>query len=322
MQFSVCLACNSEFEPFIEQVKRLDDHGYHYLWLTDLGLKAMDVFAFLTLAANHSSRIKIAAGVHPPQLRHPAVTLNMLVTLEAMAEGRIAYGIGTGAQALVQAVGQRPLNLKSVRELISLSRRLMAGETVSSCTQGLIMNDAALARTPAASLPIYLAATGPKTLALAGEVADGVIAHVGGAPETIRAALLSSTASAEQRMCPKPLDFTPYLYACVAARREDAITACARGARTVAFRAPHLAAAAGCSAQQVERLRRGDETADDILTDAFVDKLTLSGTVGDCVAKLEAMSELGIDHVTLYLRGDDISAQIETFGREILPRFQ
>ena len=322
MRFSVCLACNDDISVFKEQVQMLDDQGFHYLWLTDLGLKGMDVFAFMTLAAIHSTRIRIAAAVHPPQLRHPAVTLNGLVTLEAMAEGRVGYGIGMGADALVRAIGHRPLTLKSMRELVMLSHRLMAGEAVNSQTPELVMVDAALSRTPRLPLPIYLAATGPKTLAVAGEIADGVIAHVGAAEETIRAALSSCAEGARQRTRPEPLDFTPYLYASIATQREHAIAACVRGARTVAMRAPHLAGAAGCSAAQVQRLQQKDADIDDILTDEFVDKLTLSGTVADCTAKLETIRELGVDHVTLYLRGGDVTDQINLFAKEILPRFR
>ena len=321
MKFGVCLACDTSQHTLAQRVRLLDEFGFHHLWLTDLGLNASDVFVFMTLAAMHSSRIRIGAGVHPPQLRHPAVTLNALATLNEISAGRVSYGFGTGAHALVAAVGHRPLNLAAVRELVTLSRRLMAGEAVSSQTPELLMDNAKLAPVKPAPMPIYLAATGPKTLRLAAEVADGVIAHVGAAEESVSATLSSIDEGLSKRSHEEPFDFSPYLYASISQQREKAIAACARGARTVAFRAPHLAGEAGCSAEQVARLRLGEGNADDVFTDSFVDKMTLSGTAEDCIAKLEALKGLGVNHVTLYLKGDDVTQQIELFGSDVLPHF-
>ena len=67
-------------------------------------------------------------------------------------------------------------------------------------------------------------------------------------------------------------------------------------------------------------LSAGD-SIEDILTEERISKLTVSGTVADCITKLEALSEVGIDHVTLVFKGDDLDKQIDTFSREILPRF-
>ena len=87
MKFSVCLDCNTSLDEFIQHVKNIETLGFAGLWLTDLGLKAHDVFPFLTIAVSRSSRIRIGAAVHPPQFRHPAVTLNTLVTLQQLSQG-------------------------------------------------------------------------------------------------------------------------------------------------------------------------------------------------------------------------------------------
>lgn len=321
MKFGICLECNGELDAFIAQVKQVEDLGYEYLWLTDLGLKAMDVISFMTVAAVHSKRLLIGAGVHPPQLRHPAVTLNALATIDRMSGGRITFGFGMGDAALLAPIGHRPLKMTSARELVDLSRRLMAGETVDSQTPELVMNKAALAYPPAAPMPIYIAATGPRTLALAAELVDGVFAHVGASVATIQDAMASCAAGVAARKLPQPYTFMPFLYASIAEQRTDAIATCARGAKTVAMRAPHLARIAGCTSEQEQRLRQGADGADDIFTEQFISELTISGTAGDCIAKLEAIAGVGVEHVALYPKGSDISAQIEVFGRHVLPHF-
>ena len=321
MKFGVCLDCDGDIETFIDRVQKLEQLGFDSLWLTDLGLESLDVFVFMSVAGLHSRRLRIGAGVHPPQLRSCAVTLNALVSIEAFCAGRVFFALGTGAPRLVNAVGRRPLKLRELRELLNLVPRLFAGDTVSSCAEELRMNSVRLSRLPHEPLPVFLAATGPKTLSLGAELADGVLAHVGADAATLQLAQRSCEHGLAGRQCSTPFELIPYLYTSIAADREQAVEACARGARTIVYRAPHLAAALGCDEQQVERLRRGDPDGDDILTRELVSKLTLAGTVSDCIEKLEAMNDIGIEHTVLLLKGDDLNGQIEQFGREILPRF-
>ena len=216
MKFSVCLECSSALKPFTELVRLIDDTGFHQLWLTDLGLKSFDVFPYLTLALTHSQRLAIGAAVHPPQLRHPAVTSNTVMTLNELGQGRMLYGIGTGDPTILGPVGHRPLKLAALRELVSRSRELLSGKRVSSDTDELLMAEAGLGRATGAHIPIYIAATGPKTLALAGEVDEGVIAHVGASPATLQHARQSAAPALR-----KDFDFNPYLYLCLAETREN-----------------------------------------------------------------------------------------------------
>ena len=82
----------------------------------------------------------------------------------------------------------------------------------------------------------------------------------------------------------------------------------------MALRAPHLARAAGCTADQERQLRQ--RNVEGIISEDLIDELTLSGTVGDCVRKLESIAALDIEHVTLYPRGPNITKLVETVGRE------
>jgi 5,10-methylenetetrahydromethanopterin reductase len=95
------------------------------------------------------------------------------VTLEEIAPGRTILGIGSGDSA-VKTLGRRPTKLAAMREGVELVRRLIAGETIRFEEREMRLH-ASLAAPP----PIYLAANGPKALALAGEIADGVITVAG-----------------------------------------------------------------------------------------------------------------------------------------------
>src|SRR5439155_16085636 len=126
------------------------------------------------------------ACVLHPHVRHLAVLVNGMVTVDQISEGRAVFGIGTGGADVVAELGFKPATVGVMRELIIVSRRLLRGETVDSDLAPLQMRQARLSYRSRALLPIYLAASGPKTLELGGELADGVLAHVGLYPDTVR----------------------------------------------------------------------------------------------------------------------------------------
>ena len=199
MKFSICLPCTSPADEFIEWVKAVESHGFENLWLADMGLQMHDVFVYLALAALNTSRVRLGACVHHPYVRHTAVSLNGMVTVDQMSQGRGLFGVGIGSPTVVNTLGFGTARVATMRELLSVVRRLMKGETVSTDVSPLQLNEAKLWEMPARALPIYLAATGPKMLGLAGECADGVFAHVGVSRETIEFALEACRAGGRAR---------------------------------------------------------------------------------------------------------------------------
>jgi alkanesulfonate monooxygenase SsuD/methylene tetrahydromethanopterin reductase-like flavin-dependent oxidoreductase (luciferase family) len=89
----------------------------------------------------------------------------------------------------------------------------------------------------------------------------------------------------------------------------------------VATRFPHYAELVGYGPDQVAALRRGGPAAAEAVGDELVDRLTLSGTVDDCIRKIERLAAIGVTHLTIFPVANDNAALIETLGREILPRF-
>ena len=116
--------------------------------------------------------IKLATGVTHPHLRHPAVTASALASLDELTGGRIILGIGTGDSAL-HTLGKQPRPLSEVKETVRVFRALTRGEEVEY--------EGARIRIPWSQhrIPVYVAATGPKSLELAGEIADGIVTQHG-----------------------------------------------------------------------------------------------------------------------------------------------
>lgn len=123
-----------------------------------------------------TERVRVGIGVMPTPLRNVALTAMEVATVDGMFPGRLIPGIGHGVQSWMAQVGAKvasPLTL--MREYAGALRALLAGERVTTSGRYVSLDDVALDWPPARPVPVPVAATGPKSLSLAGEVADGVV---------------------------------------------------------------------------------------------------------------------------------------------------
>ncbi len=138
-------------------------------WVIDSQLAMRDAFVLLGLLASDTTRIQLGPGVTNLLTRHPTVVANSLVTLRSIAPGRVLAGVGAGDSA-VYPLGLKPQSVARLREGISDLRTLLTGEAVDGQAGGL-----RLSGVDGPAEPIFLAASQPRMLQLAGAVADGVI---------------------------------------------------------------------------------------------------------------------------------------------------
>lgn len=164
-------------------VATAEETGFDVAWLPDSQFIWRDVWSTLTLAATRTERIALGSCVTNFETRHATVTAAAAATLEELAPERAILGVGTGDSS-VKTLGLRPTRLARMREQLGLTRRLLDGGSVIFDD-----HDMGIALSPAARIPIYMAANGPRSLALAGELADGVILLAGITPELIGKAI-------------------------------------------------------------------------------------------------------------------------------------
>ena len=104
--------------------------GFHKLWLWD-SWASKDGYIGLALAAQHTGKLLLGTGVAPTPLRHSALLVNAIATVDDISGGRAVLGIGSGGQATCGRLGVRKARIAEFREEIQLIRRLLAGEEVS-----------------------------------------------------------------------------------------------------------------------------------------------------------------------------------------------
>ncbi len=156
-------------------VEAAEAAGVEELWLwEDCFLEGGLTTAAAALA--WSARITVGIGLLPVPFRNPALAAMELATLARLFPGRLTVALGHGVQDWMRQVGaavDSPLTL--LREHTTAVRSLLAGETVDVRGRYVSLDRVALDWPPATPPRLLLGARGPKTIALAGEVSDGVL---------------------------------------------------------------------------------------------------------------------------------------------------
>jgi alkanesulfonate monooxygenase SsuD/methylene tetrahydromethanopterin reductase-like flavin-dependent oxidoreductase (luciferase family) len=149
--------------------------GIEEIWLWEDCFQTGGISAASAILAA-TERVRVGIGVMPTPLRNVALTAMEVATVDGMFPGRLIPGIGHGVQSWMAQVGVKaasPLTL--MREYSTALRALLAGERVTTSGRYVSLDDVALDWPPARPVPVPVAATGPKSLRLAGEVGDGVV---------------------------------------------------------------------------------------------------------------------------------------------------
>lgn len=165
--------------------------GFNRVWIPDSQFLWRDAWTVATLVAQRTSSVGIGIAVSNFSTRHVSVTASALLSLNEISQGRVCAAFGTGDSS-VKTIGMRPTSLDGMRQGFASIRALLRGEAVDFIGQlnGGASRPMRIKHAPAATeIPLFMAASGPKALALAGEIADGVFLAAGTAPTLIQRAL-------------------------------------------------------------------------------------------------------------------------------------
>lgn len=154
-------------------IQSIEAAGFEGAGILDSQLISRDTFVVLSQAATQTSRLTLFPAVTNPFTRHASVLAGAIQSVEELAPGRVTFVMGTGYTS-ASTIGRRPASLVEMRDCLLKVRALLAGESVDfGGTPGRL---AFAARRP---IPLIMAASGPKAIELAGEIADGVLLLVG-----------------------------------------------------------------------------------------------------------------------------------------------
>ncbi|MEM7404066.1 MAG: LLM class flavin-dependent oxidoreductase [Pseudomonadota bacterium] len=165
---------------------RIEELGFDGMTLTDSQNLTGDTYVALTLAARATSTLKLGPGVTNPLTRHPAVTAGGIASVQAVSGGRAVLGIGRGDSSLFN-IGHKPVPPSAFRAYVGDVQRYLSGQSFD--TNGYPSQLRWLASAQQAKVPLDLAGTGPKVLAIGAELADRVSFAVGADEERLQWAI-------------------------------------------------------------------------------------------------------------------------------------
>jgi 5,10-methylenetetrahydromethanopterin reductase len=185
MDISCAFATSSDTPAHVELAESL---GYRRAWLYDSPALYPDVWMILTRCAERTSRIGLGPGVLVPSLRHPMVNAAAIAELVDRAPGRVAVAIGSGFTGRF-SLGKRPLPWRQVADYVRCLKSLLAGETVEWDGGRIrMMQPSGYGAARPIDVPILIGADGPKGLAVAAELGDGVFSAAVPQPDAVDAA--------------------------------------------------------------------------------------------------------------------------------------
>jgi len=157
----------------VKLLQGVETAGFDGAGILDSQMICRDTFVTLGQAAVQTSRMTLFPAVTNPFTRHASVLAGGIQSVEELAPGRVKFVIGTGYTS-ASTIGRKAATLAEMRACIGTVKALLAGQSVDfDGTPGRLVYASGR------SIPVIMAASGPKALEVAGEVADGVMALVG-----------------------------------------------------------------------------------------------------------------------------------------------
>ncbi|MYE27219.1 MAG: LLM class flavin-dependent oxidoreductase [Chloroflexi bacterium] len=312
----------------IEYVKYAELCGFEAVWQAESRL-VRDAIVPMAAFAAVTSRIKIGSGVINNWTRNAAVIAATFLTLDDLAQDRIYCGIGAWWDPLAAKVGiTRRKNLLAMREVVTVVRRLLNRERVSFDGEFAQMDDVELdvvhGRKEPRNVPIYIGATGPKMMALTGEIADGAVLNYLVSPKYNEMAMAQLEIGAKK--AGKSIDDVdrPQLVVCsVDSDRAAALDGARKLVTQYLGQQPHIMKASGVSQDLLDEINQvltWPATEEQILEamklvpDDVVQMITASGTPAEVKSKVREYIAAGATCPILYPLGDDVRLMIDTFA--------
>ena len=284
----------------VAQARAAEAAGADSFWVSS-HLFLRDPFTMAAAALGATARARATLMAVSPHLVHPVHLAMAAATLDELAPGRVVLCLGTGAPGDLAGAAVTPERpIRALRESVEIARLLLAGERVRYRGELFRIEDRALV-TGRRGVPIFVAASGPQALELAGAIADGVVLSTASSVEFVRWSLDHVDRGAKGRAVHR----AGLVFTMSAAHEADALGRFRRNL-AVTFRGPHHAMnlrLAGLTLDQdaVRRAVAAEDwaTAESLVTDAIVRGHTATGTPEQVRERLARYRDAGLDELVL-----------------------
>ena len=328
MDIGVVLQNDPPARGVVELAKKAEAAGFSHVWTFDSHVLWQEPFVIYSKILDETSRVIVGPMVTNPGTRDWTVTASLFATLNEMYGNRTICGIGRGDSAL-RVLGAKPQTLAELRECVEVIKGLGNGGTVTLRGQEL-----RFAWAPDSRLEVWVAAYGPKALALAGEVGDGYILQL--ADPDIAAWMIGAVRAAAARAGRDPAS----IKFCVAAPAYVGDDVDHQREQTrwfggmVGNHVADIVARYGTDGAVPQVLTdyikdrqgydyaehgRAGNTHTTFVPDDVVDRFCILGPVENHLKRLAELRDLGADQFAVYLQHDAKESTLAAYGEHIIP---
>ena len=326
MDFGFTLKPDHSIERTLALTRQAEAAGFDYGWLFDSHVLWREPYVLLTLMAEATTRLRLGTCVTNPATREPSVTASTLAVLDEISGGRMDLGIGRGDSAR-RVLGKPPTTMATLEEAITVIKALVEGRPIEY--EGTELQ---LTWTGNWTLPVWVAGYGPMALAMSGRVADGLILQLADPDLTRWFVGQLHDAAREAGRDPSSIK----VQAAAAAYVGDRDLGRERARWFPALVSNHVVDLVNkYPREQLPSSLTGyvrDRSGYDyhhhaevgssnaaFVGDDVTDRFCVLGSAEEHVAKLHELAAAGVDQFNVYLMNGDEEAQLEAYGRDIIP---
>jgi 5,10-methylenetetrahydromethanopterin reductase len=327
--------------------QEIEAAGWDGMLVVDSQNLSGDPYVALALAASATRRIGLGTGVTNSVTRHAAATATAITSVNRVSNGRAVLGIGRGDSALAH-LGRAPARLGQFERYLKQLQTYLRGESVSfddidipndvaPPMSGLHLHDAPPASRIAwiadgAKVPVEVAASGPKVIAIAALHAERVMFALGADLERLSWGIgLARKIRKEAGLDPDGIAFGAYVnlgcHTDIGAARSLVRGGLTTFARFSVMHGKTNVPTSSGDREVLEALHsnydmkahtRGDSRQATTLTDDFVDRFAIVGSPDRCIERLRSLAKLGLDKVAISGATRGASVEDAAVGRELL----
>jgi probable F420-dependent oxidoreductase len=330
--FGVTVLPDPPYTRLVELFALAESNGFEYGWTYDSHVLWQESFPLLTLAVEATTTMKFGHCVTNPGTREPTVLASGYATLHDISDGRMVMGIGRGDSAR-RFIGQQPVKVAEFERRLAMIKEFMNGREVNWNDKDLQLK---WVRPELPEIPMHVAGYGPKALAVAGRVGDGVIIQLAD-PVIVEWIMATARKAAEEA------GRDPDALACVVcapSHISDDIADAREQVRwfpaMVSNHVMDLIERYGFDSEipseltdfvkarkfyDYEEHSRVGAKHGEFVTDEICDRFCVLGNAEQATAKLKELESVGVDQFNIYLMTEGQEDTLGAYGREIIPQF-
>ena len=328
MDFGVTFQTDPPASRVVELTQRAEGLGFDYAWTFDSHILWQEPYVIYSQMLAATDKIVVGPFVTNPATRDPTVTGSLFATLNDMFGNRTICGIGRGDSSR-RVLGRKPTTLAETEEAMHVIKELAEGRAIQT--------PAGEVRIPwvrDGHLDVWMAAYGPKALALCGRKADGFILQLADPDITRWTVGKVREAAAEAGRDPDSIAVCVAAPAYVGddidhAREQcrwfggmvgnhvaDIVKRYGEGGDIPRALTDYIKAREGYDYSHHGRVGNPDT---EFVPDEIVERFCVLGTVDDHIAKLRELEGLGVDQFNIYLMHDAMDATLDAYGSDVIP---